>query len=89
MTMKVSGIIRNILLSKDLRKVSLSSGVINVIIPGVLIMELLNSILHLRRIEMVFFWKMKFLLGLLRTNWIAKTVLLLLILVSSNSKATN
>lgn len=83
-----SGITKNILLSKDLRKVSSSSGVKNVIILGALITVLLNSILPSKRIKMVFFQKMRFMLELLHINWIARTVQGMLILVNFNLKVT-
>ena len=52
--MKEIGTRVNILLLNVLKKVSLSFGAINVIIPGAHTMVLLNFILLLKKIKMVF-----------------------------------
>ena len=84
-----NGIIVNLQLLRELRKVSSNSGVINVIIRGAPITEPLSFILLLKRTFMAITWKMKFLLELLHINWIAKIVLSLLTPVNSNLRVTD
>lgn len=81
--------VQSIKLRREPKKDSLSSGAINVITPGVLIMVLLNSILPLRKTRVDSSWKMKFSLELSPISLIAKIVLILQKLVNTNLKALN
>ena len=79
----------NLQLLRELKKASLSFGVINVIIRGARIMALSNFIFASKKIPMDSWWKMRYLLELLHINLIAKIVLFGQILANFNLEVTD